>query len=74
MATGTLTFNLDDHEDEVAHLRAVKALDLVLVLWDMDQYLRAQYKYADKEEAYAHREKLQELLRERGISLDDLLK
>jgi hypothetical protein len=73
MATGTLTFNLDDHEDEVAHLRAVKALDLVLVLWDMDQYLRSQYKYSDKEEAFGYREKLQELLSERNIDLDELL-
>ena len=73
MAEGILKFNLDDHDDEVAHLRAVKALDLVLVLWDMDQYLRTQYKYADKEEAFEYREKLRELLSERNIDLDELL-
>lgn len=31
-----LEFNLDDLEDERAHLRAIKALDMALVLWEIN--------------------------------------
>lgn len=81
MAKAILEFDLNEPEDVVAHKRAVKALDLCLVLWDMDQYLRAQTKYAPDsmpEEVYdalqAARDKLYEIKSEHSVSLDELLR
>lgn len=51
-----LEFNLDEHEDRVAHLRSVKSLDLVLSLHDLDQELRSKIKYAPDSES---REKIE---------------
>lgn len=76
-----LEFDLNQEDDDVAHKRAVKALDLCIVLWDIDQYLRSQTKYAPDdmpEEAYnaldKAREKFYEIMNERNVSLDELLK
>ena len=78
----TLEFNLDDHDDVKAHLRAVKALAMTLALWDMDQYLRSQMKYGTKEgelsdDAYKAlknaREELKDFMSSRGIDLDELV-
>ena len=77
----TLEFNLDEFEDESAHMRCVKAKDLSLALWDMDQHLRAKTKYAPDsmpEEVYdalqETRDKLHEIMSEYNIDLDELLK
>lgn len=37
----TLRFNLDDPDDNMAHQRCVKALDMALALWDFSGKLRA---------------------------------
>lgn len=37
----TLKFNLDDPDDNMAHQRCVKALDMALALWDFSGKLRA---------------------------------
>ena len=71
-----LEFNLpEDHEE---YELASKASSMYSVLWDMDQWLRAQYKYMpDKEyseDKYETYEKCRELLRElmfkNNINLD----
>jgi len=41
-----LEFNLNEPDDVSAHKRAVKALDMAIALWDIEQYLRSQTKYA----------------------------
>jgi len=74
----TLEFNLpeDSHEFKLA----TKASDWWNVCWEMDQWLRAQYKYMpdgeyskDKYETYEKcREHLHELMSENGVSLDDV--
>jgi len=46
MAKGILEFDLNEQDEVMAHKRCVKSLDLALVLWDMDAYLRAETKYA----------------------------
>lgn len=81
MAQAQLIFDLNDPEDAVAHKRAVKALDLCLALWDIEQYLRAQTKYAPdsiSDETYnalsKAREEFYSVMNEHSISLDDLLK
>ena len=74
----TLEFNLPEDQQEFD--LATKGLKWWNVCWDMDQWLRAQYKYMpdneyseDKYNAYVKaREKLFELMRENGVSLDDV--
>jgi hypothetical protein len=72
----TLTFNLpdDSHEFEMA----TQGAKMHSVLWEMDQWLRAQYKYMsdteyseDKYNTYEKcREHLRELIRENNVSFD----
>jgi hypothetical protein len=75
-----LEFNLDEHEDNMAHLRCVKSLDMMLVLWEMDQHLRAITKYAPdtmSQEVYDElvnvRKKLKEIMDDRGITFDNFI-
>ena len=77
-----LEFNLDERDDIEAHLRCVKALDMAVVLWDMDQYLRNKMKYGNKDsmlsdDAYKAledaREELRGFMSSRGINLDELI-
>jgi hypothetical protein len=35
MPQATLTFDLNDSDDAMAHLRAIKSLDLALAIWDI---------------------------------------
>ena len=35
----TLSFNLDDRDDSIAHFRCVKALDLALTIWTFQNEL-----------------------------------
>ena len=73
-----LEFNLP--EDNQEFKLATKALSWWNVCWDMDQWLRAQYKYMpdgeyseDKYNAYYEaRQKLFGLMQENGVSLDDV--
>lgn len=76
-----LEFDLNEPDDVVAHKRAVKALDLCLALWDVDQYLRAQTKYAPDsmhEDVFIAlskaREEFYDIMNEHSVSLDELLK
>ena len=78
---GTLEFNLDDPEDEVAYMRCVKSTKLAIALWDMDQYLRSQIKHAPDSilpEVFTclvdTRDKLHEIMSDNSIDLDELLK
>tara|TARA_B100000767_G_scaffold224316_1_gene213381 strand:+ start:466 stop:702 length:237 start_codon:yes stop_codon:yes gene_type:complete len=74
----TLEFNLP--EDNQEFKLATKGTDWWRVCWEMDQWLRAQYKYMpdegyseDRYNAYVEaREKLSELMNENGVSLDDV--
>lgn len=81
MATATLTYNLDDVDDAMAHLRAVKSLDMALVLWELAyntkkgiynqiefQEIKDPYEVVDK-----IMEKLYEELNDHGINLDTLI-
>lgn len=81
MAKAILEFNLDEFEDESAHMRCIKAKDMALALWDLDQHLRAQTKYAPDSmpgEVYdalqETRDKLYEIMNSYNIDLDELLK
>lgn len=80
MAKGILEFDLNEQDEVMAHKRCVKSLDLALVLWDMDAYLRAETKYAPdsmSSEVYGAlqdaRNKLHEIMRQHSIDLDELI-
>lgn len=75
-----LEFNLDEQDDEMAHKRAVKSLDMALTLWDIDGYLRGQIKHAPDSmspEVYGSlqdvRDKLYEIMSKHSIDLDELI-
>ena len=40
MAKAILEFDLNDHDDKMAHKRAVKSTDLALALWEIEMNLR----------------------------------
>lgn len=70
-----LEFNLPDDQQDFTV--AVNAMNFWHVLWEMDQYLRSNTKYApdsmsqDKYDAFQEaREKLNELMLENNVSLD----
>lgn len=81
MAKAILEFDLNDPDDVVEHKRAVKSLDLCLALWDIEQYLRSQTKYAPdsmSDEVYdaldTARSEFYRIMNDHNISLDQLLK
>jgi hypothetical protein len=80
MAKGILEFDLNEPDEIMAHLRCVKSLDLALTLWDIDEYLRGETKYAPdsmSSEVYGAlkdvRSKLHEIMSQHSIDLDELI-
>jgi len=81
MAKAILEFDLSNPDDVTDYKRVNQALDMAIALWDIDQYLRAQTKYAPDsmpQEAYdalsEAREKFYQILNERNINMDEILK
>lgn len=80
MAKATLEFDLNDPDDVMAHLRAVKALDMGLILWEIayntKKSLLNQVEF-DKLDGYdvieKFYEKFWEEMNEKGINLDELI-
>ena len=77
---GILKFNLEDSADREAHLRAIKSTKLAIALWEIDQYLRSQTKYACDlmpvevyNELQKTRDKLREIMSDNSIDLDELM-
>ena len=73
-----LEFNIDEQDDRMAHLRAVKSLDMALTLWDMDQYLRGLIKYGEFDDSIHKtlqdtRDKLRSIMSEHSVDLDELI-
>jgi hypothetical protein len=75
-----LKFDLDDPEDKMSHLRCVKATEMMVTLWEMDQHLRSITKYATdstSQETYDElvkvREMLHEIMGNNGITFDSLI-
>ena len=80
MAKAILEFDLSDSEDRTEHLRAIKALDLVLTLNEFDNYLRSNIKYNEELTNETHttyvkvREAFRGIMNDNNISIDELLK
>lgn len=72
----TLEYNLPDERPEFE--LAVNGAKMQLILWEMDQWLRVQYKYMpdneyskDKYETYEKcRDKLRDLMLENGVDIN----
>jgi hypothetical protein len=81
---GILKFDLNDPDDRMSHLRAVKSLDLALFAWDMSnfaknlEYVLDSYEDDDKEmSAYELlelvRAKITEVFDDHAITITDLI-
>ncbi len=80
MAEGILKFDLNDFDDRIAHLRAVKSLDMALALWSIIHNTKKNLEWSfeskeiDKYEALdLVYEKIHEILEEHNINIDDLI-
>lgn len=78
----TLEFNLDDHDDRLAHMRCVKALDMSLALWEIKYNLKRKLENPclgqEQDEIYFKAldtifDKICDEMNDRGINLDDLV-
>jgi len=66
-----LQFNLDDHEDRMAHFRCVKALDMALAIWTFSGRLR---RLVDDEKGVdAFWEEWEETMEEYGIKMAEII-
>jgi hypothetical protein len=80
MAKAILEFDLNDSDDAMAHLRAVKSQDMALVLWEMAYNVKkriqsqAETENLDSYDAIEKVfEKFWEEMGSHGINLDDLI-
>lgn len=80
MAKAIIEYNLNDIDDVNAHKRAIKSLDLALALWEITHNTKKKLEWSmegkemDKYEAVELvYEKINEILSEHNIDLDDLI-
>ena len=83
MAKAILEFDLTDPDDRIEHLRAIKSLDMALVLWELfynskKQFineLEANEDSSEKEFELVEKiwDRIYEIANERGIRIDDLI-
>ena len=80
MAEAILKYDLNDTDDAMAHMRAIKSLDMALALWELLNNSKRtleramQEKEMDKYEALDMvYERIYELMDEHNIKLDDLI-
>lgn len=78
MAIATLKFNLDDEDDSIQFDRVMRATEITIALYDIEQLLRREVKYTNcTPEVYERlsdiRDKFYEILNDHGIKLDDIL-
>jgi hypothetical protein len=80
MAEAILKYNLNDADDSMAHMRAVKSLDMALALWEITTNTKRNLerqmheKEIDKYDALDMvYERIYEILDEHNIKIDDLI-
>jgi hypothetical protein len=80
MAKATLEFDLNDSDDMIAHLRAVKSLDMAMALWEIVHNTKKglewsmENKEIDKYDALELVfEKIHEILNDHNIRTDELI-
>lgn len=73
MAKAVLKYDLEDVDDRMSHLRAVKSLDILLILWDLDHELRLKIKHAPddmSEDKYNTYQEVRDLLYQKMSEYD----
>jgi len=80
MAEAILKYDLNDIDDSMAHMRAIKSLDMALVLWELlnnskrtlerAMHEKEMNKYEALDMVY---ERIYELIDEHNIKIDDLI-
>lgn len=80
MAKATLEFDLNDFDDRMAHLRAVKSLDMALALWEITHNTKKGLLYSLEDKNLSDWEvvdmvfkKIYEILDENGINTEELI-
>jgi hypothetical protein len=78
----TLTYNLDNPDDKMAHLRAIKSLDMAIILHELEYNLHKRIErqleveskqYTDMEVVQMYRDEITELIKENNINIDELI-
>lgn len=78
----TLSYNLNDPDDRMAHMRAVKSLDMASVLFDITRNLKKQVerKFENDDTEYDSFDVIQdvfdriyEILGDNNIDIDELI-
>ena len=80
MAKATLEFDLNETEDIKTHLRCVKSLDMAIALWEITHNTKKSLEWSMEEKEMDKYEalelvfdKINEILSEHNISLDELM-
>ena len=80
MAEAILKYDLNDADDTMAHMRAVKSLDMALALWDITHNTKKNIEWSlESKELNKYEvldlvyERIYEILDEHNIKLDDLI-
>ena len=80
MAEAILKYDLNDSDDAMAHMRAVKSLDMALALWDITHNTKKNIEWSlESKELNKYEvldlvyERIYEILDEHNIKLDDLI-
>ena len=64
----TLEFNLPEDQENFNH--ATNGFNYYMALVEMDEWLRAEYKYNGNEEMYEVREKLRQIILDNNVKID----
>ena len=64
----TLEYNLPEEQEDFNH--ATNGFNYYMALVEMDQWLRAEYKYNNNEEMYEVREKLRQIILDNNVKID----
>ena len=80
MAEAILKYDLNDSDDAMAHMRAVKSLDMALALWDITHNTKKSIEWSlESKELNKYEvldlvyERIYEILEEHNIKMDDLI-
>ena len=80
MAKAKIEYDLNEQDDRMAHLRAVKSLDMAMALWDITHNTKKGLEWAmegkemDKYDALEMVfDKIYEILNDHNINTDELI-
>ena len=75
-----LEYDLNDMDDSMSHLRAIKSLDMALVLWEIAYNVKKQMLYKIEEKGLDAHDAIEEIykifweqINDRCINLDELI-